>query len=122
MQVSLTSRRAFLFRVGAVLRDRVGALVSDDTPFGRVLGAVKQNEMRAAYCGHNVWLVKFTVFVMSCAIAGMAGGLFALAQQSAYPNVMSLNNSGYVVMMVLIRRIGQLLGTCYRRGVLHRRA
>jgi len=73
-----------------------------DTPFGRVLGAVKQNEMRAAYCGHNVWLVKFTVFVMSCAIAGLAGGLFALAQQSAYPNVMSLNNSGYVVMMVLI--------------------
>jgi branched-chain amino acid transport system permease protein len=73
-----------------------------DTPFGRVLGAVKQNELRAAYCGHNVWLVKFTVFVMSTAIAGMAGGLFALAQQSAYPNVMSLHNSGYVVMMVLI--------------------
>ena len=73
-----------------------------DTPFGRVLGAVKQNELRAAYCGHNVWLVKFTVFVMSCAIAGLAGGLFALAQQSAYPNVMSLHNSGYVVMMVLI--------------------
>jgi branched-chain amino acid transport system permease protein len=73
-----------------------------DTPFGRVLGAVKQNELRAAYCGHNVWLVKFTVFVMSTAIAGLAGGLFALAQQSAYPNVMSLHNSGYVVMMVLI--------------------
>jgi branched-chain amino acid transport system permease protein len=28
--------------------------------------------------------------------------LFALAQQSAYPNVMSLHNSGFVVMMVLI--------------------
>jgi branched-chain amino acid transport system permease protein len=73
-----------------------------DTPYGRVLAAVKQNEMRAAFCGHNVWLVKFTVFVMSCAIAGLAGALFALAQHSAYPNVMSLHNSGYVVMMVLI--------------------
>ena len=28
--------------------------------------------------------------------------MFAMAQQSAYPNVMSLHNSGFVVMMVLI--------------------
>ena len=33
---------------------------------------------------------------------GLAGALFAMAQQSAYPNVMSLHNSGFVVMMVLI--------------------
>ena len=73
-----------------------------DTPFGRVLAAVKQNELRAAYCGHDVWRVKFTVFILSAAIAGAAGALFALAQNSAYPNVMSLHNSGFVVMMVLI--------------------
>jgi branched-chain amino acid transport system permease protein len=58
--------------------------------------------MRAAFIGHNVWLVKWTAFVISAALSGLAGGLFALAQQSAYPNVMSLHNSGFVVMMVLI--------------------
>ena len=72
------------------------------SPFGRVLHAIKQNEMRAAFIGHNVWLYKWTAFVISAAVAGLAGGLFALAQQSAYPNVMSLHNSGFVVMMVLI--------------------
>jgi branched-chain amino acid transport system permease protein len=72
------------------------------SPFGRVLRAVKQNETRAAFVGHNVWLYKWLAFVISSAIAGLAGGLFALAQQSAYPNVMSLHNSGFVVMMVLI--------------------
>lgn len=72
------------------------------SPFGRVLRAVKQNEMRAAFVGHNVWLYKWLAFVISAAVAGLAGGLFALAQQSAYPNVMSLQNSGFVVMMVLI--------------------
>jgi branched-chain amino acid transport system permease protein len=72
------------------------------SPFGRVLRAVKQNEMRAAFVGHNVWLYKWLAFVISSGIAGLAGGLFALAQQSAYPNVMSLHNSGFVVMMVLI--------------------
>ena len=72
------------------------------SPFGRVLQAVKQNETRAAFVGHNVWLYKFFAFVISSAIAGLAGALFAMAQQSAYPNVMSLHNSGFVVMMVLI--------------------
>ena len=72
------------------------------SPFGRVLRAIKQNEMRARFVGHNVWLYKWLAFVISAGVAGLAGGLFAMAQQSAYPNVMSLHNSGFVVMMVLI--------------------
>ena len=72
------------------------------SPYGRVLAAVKQNETRAAFAGHNTWLYKWSAFAISCAVAGLAGALFALAQHSAYPNVMSLHNSGLVVMMVLI--------------------
>jgi branched-chain amino acid transport system permease protein len=72
------------------------------SPFGRVLAAIRQNETRAAFVGYHVWAYKALVFTLSAALAGLAGGLFAMAQQSAYPNVMSLHNSGFVVMMVLI--------------------
>jgi len=72
------------------------------SPWGRVLRAIKQNEMRAAFVGYNVWLYKWSAFVLSAALSGLAGALFAMAQNSAYPNVMSLHNSGFVVMMVLI--------------------
>ncbi len=72
------------------------------SPLGRALACIRQNEMRARFLGYRVWLCKFLVFVVSAAIAGCAGALFALAQQSAYPNVMSLHQSGFVVMMVLI--------------------
>jgi branched-chain amino acid transport system permease protein len=72
------------------------------SPYGRILGAVKQNEARAAFSGYNTWLYKWSAFTISCAVAGLAGSFFALAQQSAYPNVMSLHNSGFVVMMVLV--------------------
>ncbi len=58
--------------------------------------------MRAAFVGHDVWLYKWIAFTLSAAVAGLAGALFAMAQQSAYPNVMSLHSSGFVVMMVLI--------------------
>lgn len=72
------------------------------SPLGRVLSAIKQNETRAAFVGYNVWHYKWLAFTVSTGFAGLAGALFAMAQQSAYPNVMSLHNSGFVVMMVLI--------------------
>ncbi len=101
--VSLRSNEAFFYFalvVFAVALIALWRLVH--SPFGRVLRAIKQNEMRASFVGHNVWLYKWLAFTLSASIAGLAGALFAMAQQSAYPNVMSLHNSGFVVMMVLI--------------------
>jgi branched-chain amino acid transport system permease protein len=72
------------------------------SPFGRVLAAIRQNELRAAFIGYDVWRYKWLSFTISSAFAGLAGAMFAMAQQSAYPNVMSLHSSGFVVMMVLI--------------------
>jgi branched-chain amino acid transport system permease protein len=72
------------------------------SPLGRILTAIKQNETRASFVGYNVWAYKWLSFTLSAGFAGLAGALFAMAQQSAYPNVMSLHNSGFVVMMVLI--------------------
>jgi branched-chain amino acid transport system permease protein len=72
------------------------------SPYGTVIKAIKQNEMRTGFIGYNVWLYKWAVFTLSASIAGLAGGMFAMAQESAYPDVMSLHASGFVVMMVLI--------------------
>ena len=103
VDVSLRSNEAFFYFALIVFSLALIALWRlVHSPFGRVLRAIKQNEMRASFVGHNVWLYKWLAFTLSASIAGLAGALFAMAQQSAYPNVMSLNNSGFVVMMVLI--------------------
>lgn len=103
LEISLDSNNAFFYFVLAVFALVLVLLWRVvHSPFGRVLRAIKQNEMRAAFIGHPVWLVKFSAFVLSAGLSGLAGSLFAMAQQSAYPNVMSLHNSGFVVMMVLI--------------------
>ncbi|APH74478.1 branched-chain amino acid ABC transporter permease [Aquibium oceanicum] len=73
-----------------------------NSPFGRVLQAIRQNETRARFAGYEVWRFKWAVFVISAMFAGLAGGLFSMAQQSAYPDVMSLHQSGLIVMMVLV--------------------
>lgn len=90
----------FVLAVFAVVLVGLWRLVN--SPYGRVLQAVKQNETRAAFIGYNVWLYKFSVFALSAGLSGLAGGLFAMAQTSAFPDVMSLHYSGYVVMMTLI--------------------
>ncbi|HEX6141974.1 MAG TPA: branched-chain amino acid ABC transporter permease [Geminicoccaceae bacterium] len=73
-----------------------------NAPFGKVLKAIKQNETRCSFLGYNVVLYKWAAFTISCAIAGLAGGLFAMAQQGAYIQIMSLQWSGIVVLMTLI--------------------
>ena len=103
IEISLASNNAFFYFVlvtFTLVLLLLWRLVH--SPFGRVLRAIKQNEMRASFIGYNVWLYKWCAFVVSAGLSGLAGSLFAMAQQSAYPNVMSLHNSGFVVMMVLI--------------------
>jgi branched-chain amino acid transport system permease protein len=72
------------------------------SPFGKILRAIKQNETRMAYLGYRVVVYKWASFTLSCAVAGLAGGLFAMAQNGAYVQVMSLQWSGVVVLMTLI--------------------
>ena len=88
-----------------------------------MLAAIRQNEVRAAFVGYNVWLYKWLAFTIASAVAGLAGAMFAMAQQSAYPNVMSLHSSGFVVMMVLIGGgLVSFWGPVIGAAVLHPRA
>ena len=90
----------FAFAVFAVVTVLLWRLVH--SPFGKVLTAIKQNETRMAYLGYRVVVYKWASFTLSCAVAGLAGGLFAMAQNGAYVQVMSLQWSGVVVLMTLI--------------------
>jgi branched-chain amino acid transport system permease protein len=72
------------------------------SPFGRIVKAIKQNETRARFVGYDVWRYKAAVLVVSAGLSGLAGALFSMAQTSAFPDVMSLHYSGYVVMMTLV--------------------
>ncbi len=101
--ISLGSNEAlYYFVLGLFVVVVIGLWRLVHSPYGTVIKAIKQNEMRTAFIGYNVWLYKWSVFTLSTALAGLAGGMFAMAQESAYPDVMSLHASGFVVMMVLI--------------------
>jgi branched-chain amino acid transport system permease protein len=90
----------FVLAIFAIVVVGVWRLVH--SPYGRVLSAIRQSETRAAHIGYPVWFYKLTVFALSAALSGLAGGLFAMAQLAAFPDVMSLHQSGLIVMMTLV--------------------
>ncbi len=90
----------FVLAVFAVVVVVLWRLVN--SPYGRLLSAIRQSEVRTAHLGYNVWLYKLSVIVISAGFSGFAGGLFAMAQRSAFPDVMNLAQSGLVVMMTLV--------------------
>jgi branched-chain amino acid transport system permease protein len=103
IHISLADNRSLYWFVAAILV--IVTLVlwrAINAPFGRMLQAVRQNDMRARFIGYDIWRIKWLSFTLSAAFAGLAGGLFSMAQESAYPNVMSLHQSGLIIMMVLI--------------------
>jgi branched-chain amino acid transport system permease protein len=102
-RLDLSSNFAFYYFVLAAFAIVLIALWRlANSPFGRTLQAIRQNETRVRYLGYGVWWIKVAVFTLSAAVSGFAGALFAMAQLSAFPDVMSLHQSGYIVMMTLV--------------------
>jgi branched-chain amino acid transport system permease protein len=73
-----------------------------NSPFGHAIRAIKQSETRARALGYDTARYKWAVFTVSCAFAGLAGGLYSLLRFGAFAEPMSIAQSGNVVLMCLI--------------------
>ena len=80
------------------------------SPFGQVLKAIRENEPRAISLGYNVDRFKLIAFVLSCAMAGLAGATKAIVFRLASLTDVGFQMSGEVVLMTLVGGIGTILG------------
>ena len=80
------------------------------SPFGLSLRGVRDSESRMRTSGFNVWLHRYTIFVISGAFATVGGILYAFAIQFASPDVVSITTSFNAMLMVIIGGAGTLLG------------
>jgi branched-chain amino acid transport system permease protein len=72
------------------------------SPFGLVLRSIRDNRQRAAALGVNVFAHELIAFVISGAFCSVAGALFVVYSQSAYPELLDWTQSGYAVFMLVI--------------------
>ena len=80
------------------------------SPFGQVLQALRENEPRAISLGYDVDRFKLLAFVLSAAIAGLAGATKTLVFVSATLSDATWQMSGLVILMTLIGGLGTLTG------------
>ena len=80
------------------------------SPFGQVLKGIKENEARATSLGYDTNRFKLLAFVISAAIAGLAGSLQTLVLGFAKLSDVHWRMSGHVVLMTLVGGMGTLSG------------
>ena len=93
----------FLFGFAVIVR-------TINSPFGQVLKAIRENEPRAVSLGYRSEHYKLLAFILSAALAGLAGSTKALVFQFASLTDVNWTMSGEVVLMTLIGGIGTTLG------------
>jgi branched-chain amino acid transport system permease protein len=94
-----------IFAAGVLLIHRI-----IHSPFGQVLKAIRDNEPRAISLGYRTERYKLAAFVMSAALAGLAGATKALVFQLASLTDVHWGMSGQVVLMTLVGGRGTVFG------------
>ena len=80
------------------------------SPFGQVLKAIRENEPRATSLGYRTDDYKLIAFVLSCMLAGVAGGTKALVFGIATLTDVHYSTSGEVVLTTLLGGLGTVFG------------
>ncbi|AFZ66623.1 branched-chain amino acid ABC transporter permease [Deinococcus peraridilitoris] len=91
----------------------IGMLIAYRTvrsPFGKTLTAVRDNETRARSVGYSPARFKFTAFLISAGLSGLAGAMFVFGHGVVSLEVVNWRTSGEVVIMTLLGGTGTLFG------------
>ncbi|HET7397754.1 MAG TPA: branched-chain amino acid ABC transporter permease [Intrasporangium sp.] len=118
--IELVETDSFYFYYAGVALVLVGIAIAwrvVNSPFGRVLTAVRDNPARARSLGYDVERYKITAFVISAGLAGLAGGVFSISHGFASLQELIWTTSGKVVLVTVLGGIGTLWGGLVGAGV-----
>jgi branched-chain amino acid transport system permease protein len=88
-----------------------------NSPFGQVLKMIRENEPRAISLGYQVDRYKLLAFVLSAALAGLAGAMKTLVMGFATLSDVHWSMSGEVILMTLLGGVGTFFGPVLGSGI-----
>jgi branched-chain amino acid transport system permease protein len=80
------------------------------SPFGKVLQAIRENEPRTRAIGYHVERYKIVAVMLSGLFAGLSGVLYAIQHRFAAPDFVFFTVSGEVVIFNVLGGMGTLVG------------
>ncbi len=82
-----------------------------NSPFGRVLKAIREDEVATLVLGKNVIIFKIMVFAIGGGLAALAGSLFASYFTALHPSSFTLQESILLLVIVIVGGSGSLKGS-----------
>ncbi len=89
-----------------------------DSPTGRVMVAIRENEERARMIGYNTFVYKLIAITLAGLLAALAGLMNALWSTNANPSMLSVGTTINALLMTIIGGVGTLIGPALGAGVL----
>ena len=86
---------------------------------GRAVMAIRDNRIAAESIGINVTKYKLMTFVLSAAIAGVAGAIYAHNYAIVSPSDFDYNKSILILVFVVLGGIGNMLGSVIATAVIY---
>jgi branched-chain amino acid transport system permease protein len=118
--IEAIERDSFYFYYAGLVIVLLGVLIAwrvVNSPFGRVLTAIRDNPARARALGYDVERYKIMAFVISAGLAGLAGGVFSISHGFASLQELVWTTSGKVVLLTVLGGIGTLWGGLVGAGI-----
>jgi len=107
----IKSERAFYYLVfGCLLGSYLFCRALVASRFGRVLRGARENPVRIATIGFDVYRFQLAAYVIAGTLAGLSGFLLANATEFVSPAYMSWQRSGDFLIMVIFGGMGTLNG------------
>jgi len=89
-----------------------------NSPFGRALQGIRDDEHRMKHLGYNTWLHKYIAFIIAGLFAGVAGVLFAPYNRIVNPTHIGFLTSVLALLYIIIGGTGTLFGAAIGAGVI----
>jgi branched-chain amino acid transport system permease protein len=117
--IAITSHVGFLILTGLLaLAVYLFARRLVNSPFGRVLKAIREDEVFAQALGKNVIRYKILIFVIGGALAAIAGTLYAHYVTFIDPTSFTILESIFMISIVIVGGAGSLTGSIVGAAVL----
>jgi branched-chain amino acid transport system permease protein len=108
----------FLFVLGFMVLLYLALSYLLDTPFGRILIAIRSNERRVPFLGYQPQRARLCAYVAAGIVAALSGALYPMLRGFVSPELMSFTTSGNAVITVVTGGAGTLVGALYGSVIL----
>lgn len=108
----------FIFTLGFIILLYAVSAYLLETPFGRVLQALRSNERRVPFLGYATRNARVAAYVIAAVIASLSGALYPMLRGFVSPELMFFTTSGNAVITVVTGGVGTLVGALYGSVIL----